>query len=194
MSENPVDELLILEFKSQKDWEEWLDKNHGQQAGVWLKFAKKNSGETTVSFVEALDSAICFGWIDSQGKSLNDKFYLQKFSPRRAKSVWSKINVGRVERLISEGKMMLPGMAQVEAAKADGRWDKAYAPVSQAKVPEDFAKALAKNKKAADFFETLSKSKQYSFIWRLHNAKKPETRARNIENFVSMLAEGKTLN
>jgi len=188
-----MDELAVLEFRSQKKWEEWLDKNHTQREAVWLKFAKKNSGETTVNYGEALDMALCYGWIDSQVKSFDDKFYLQKFSPRRVGSVWSDINRGKIERLIAEGRMQPAGLAQVEAAKADGRWEAAYSSQSMVEVPEDFKKALAKNKKAAQFFETISKSNRYAIIWRLHHSKKPETRAANIKKFIGMLSEGKTL-
>lgn len=188
-----MNDLRILEFGSQKELEAWLEKNHGQQDGVWLKFAKKNSGETTVSFVEALDTAICYGWIDSQGKSLDEKFYLQKFSPRRPNSVWSKVNIERVERLMAEGRMKPAGIALVKAAQSDGRWDAAYEPQSTAEVPEDFLRALAKNKKAADFFEQLNKANRYTIIHRLHHSKRPETRERNIKKFVDMLANGKKL-
>jgi len=185
-----MSELPVLEFKSQADWERWLDKNHSWADGVWLKYAKKNSGFKTVNHSEAIDVALCYGWIDSQGKGFDEKFHLVKFTPRRPRSVWSKINVERAERLIAEGKMKPAGLAQVEAAKADGRWEKAYAGQATAEIPEDFKVALAKNKKAAAFFETLSKSNKYSFIWRLHHVKRPETRAANIEKYVEMLAEG----
>jgi uncharacterized protein YdeI (YjbR/CyaY-like superfamily) len=179
-----------LKFGSQIEWEKWLAKNGGQADGVWLKFAKKNSGETTVNYAEALEEALCYGWIDSQTKTFDDKFYLQKFTPRRAKSVWSKINVEKAEALIKEGRMKPTGMAQVQAAKADGRWDAAYAAQSVAEAPADFLEALAKNKKAAAFYETLSKANKYAFIWRLHHVKRPETRAANIEKYVEMLADG----
>lgn len=185
-----MSELAILEFKTPAEWEKWLEKNHGQQDGVWLKFAKKNSGETTVTYDEAVDSGLGYGWIDSQVKTSDEKYYMQKFSPRRPKSVWSKINVERAERLIKEGRMKPAGQMQVEAAKADGRWAAAYEGQSTAEIPEDFAKALAKNKKAADFFETLNKANKYAFIWRLHHVKRPETRAANIKKYVEMLADG----
>jgi len=185
-----MSELQVLQFASQKDWKDWLDKNRGQLDGVWLKYAKKDSGVTTINHSEAIDTALCYGWIDSQAKSLDDRFYLVKFTPRRPKGVWSRINVERVERLIAEGKMKPSGLAQVEAAKADGRWDAAYEGQSTARVPEDFQKALNKNKKAAEFFESLSKSNKYAFIWRLHHVKRPEARARNIEKYVEMLADG----
>jgi uncharacterized protein YdeI (YjbR/CyaY-like superfamily) len=186
--ETAADGLQILEIKSQKDWREWLNKNYSQTEGVWLKFAKKASGLTTVNYGEALEEALCYGWIDSQARSLDDKYYLQKFSPRRAKSIWSKINVGKAEKLIAEGKMQPAGLAQIEAAKADGRWAAAYASPAMIEMPADFAKALAKNKKAAEFYETLSKGNKYAILWRLHNAKRPETRERNIKKFIAMLA------
>lgn len=179
-----------MEFKTRAEWEKWLEKNHSQPDGVWLKYAKKDSGEVTIQHPEAVETALCYGWIDSQAKSFDDDFYLQKFTPRRPKSMWSKKNVEKVENLIKEGRMKPAGLAQVETAKADGRWDAAYAPQSTTEVPEDFAKALAKNKKAAQFFETLNKANKYSFIWRLHHVKSPETRAANIEKYVEMLADG----
>lgn len=183
-------ELEIRQFASQKEWEKWLDKNHGKPGGVWLKFAKKDSGETTVNYAQAMDMALCYGWIDSQTKKFDDKFYLQKFTPRRAKSVWSKINVDKVGALIKEGRMKPSGLAQVEAAKADSRWAAAYAGQATAAMPEDFKKALAKNKKAAEFFESLSKANKYAFTWRLHHVKRPETRTKNIKKYVDMLADG----
>ncbi len=185
-----ADGLQILELRAQKDWRKWLDKNYGQTDGVWLKFAKKASGITTVNYSEALEEALCYGWIDSQSKTFDDKYYLQKFSPRRARSVWSKINVGKAEALIAEGRMQPPGLVQVEAAKADGRWQAAYDSPASAEMPDDFVSALAKNKKAKEFYETLSRSNKYAIIWRLQQAKRPETRARNIDKFISMLADG----
>jgi uncharacterized protein YdeI (YjbR/CyaY-like superfamily) len=186
-------ELQVKQFASQKDWEKWLDKNHGQIDGVWLKFAKKNSGIATVGFVEAIEVALCYGWIDSHRKGLDHKFYLQKFSPRRARSTWSKINVGRVEALIKAGMMRPAGIAQVEAAKADGRWAAAYASPSTIEIQDYFLEALAKNKKAKDFFETISKGNKYAIVWRLHQAKRPETKQRLTKKYIDMLAEGKTL-
>jgi uncharacterized protein YdeI (YjbR/CyaY-like superfamily) len=185
-----ADGLQILEIRTQKGWQKWLDKNYAQQDGVWLKFAKKASGITTVNYAEALEEALCYGWIDSQAKSFDDKYYLQKFSPRRARSIWSKINVDKVEKLIAEGKMQPAGLAQIEAAKADGRWEAAYHSPANAVMSEDFSKALNKNKKAKEFYETLSKGNKYAILWRLQQAKRPETRARNIEKFIAMLAAG----
>jgi uncharacterized protein YdeI (YjbR/CyaY-like superfamily) len=185
-----TDGLQILELKSQKNWRAWLDKNHSQTDGVWLKFAKKTSGIKTVNYAEALEEALCYGWIDSQVKSLDDKYYLQKFSPRRSRSIWSKINVGKVEKLIAEGKMQPAGLAQIEAAKADGRWQAAYSSPADITEPPEFLAALNKNKKAKEFYANLSKSNRYAILWRLHNAKRPATRARNIEKFIAMLAAG----
>jgi uncharacterized protein YdeI (YjbR/CyaY-like superfamily) len=185
-----TDGLQILELKSQKNWRAWLEKNHSQTDGVWLKFAKKTSGIKTVNYAEALEEALCYGWIDSQAKSLDDKYYLQKFSPRRSRSIWSKINVGKVEKLIAEGKMQPAGLAQIEAAKADGRWQAAYSSPADITEPPEFLAALNKNKKAKEFYANLSKSNRYAILWRLHNAKRPATRARNIEKFIAMLAAG----
>jgi uncharacterized protein YdeI (YjbR/CyaY-like superfamily) len=185
-----MNELPVLEFKSQAEWERWLDKNHARTNGVWLKYAKKGSGIKTVSHSDAIDVALSYGWIDSQGKGFDEKFHLVKFTPRRPRSVWSKINVERVGRLMAKGKMKPAGLAQVEAAQADGRWERAYAGQATAEIPEDFKAALAKNQKAAKFFESLTKANKYAFIWRLHHVKRPETRAANIEKYIEMLAEG----
>jgi uncharacterized protein YdeI (YjbR/CyaY-like superfamily) len=185
-----MSEFLILEFKTQADWERWLAKNQSRTDGVWLKYAKKDSGFKTVSHSEAIDVALCYGWIDSQAKGFDEKFHLVKFTPRRPRSVWSKINVDRAERLIAEGKMKPAGLAQIKAAKADGRWERAYAGQATAEIPEDFKAALAKNKQAAEFYDSLNKANKYAFIWRLHHVKRPETRAANIEKYVRMLAEG----
>ena len=186
-------ELPILSFGSQAEWEKWLDKNGGQGNGVWIKFAKKNSGEVTVNYTDAIESALCYGWIDSQVKTFDDRYYLQKFTPRREKSVWSKINVDKAKALIKEGRMKPAGLAQVQAAKADGRWDAAYEGQSTAEAPADFIEALTKNKKAAEFYETLNNTNKYAIIWRLHHSKKPETRAANIDKYIAMLANGQKL-
>src|SRR6478609_9355706 len=169
-------ELEILQFGTQQNWESWLEKNHRQQDGVWLKFAKNNSGETTVTYGEAVETGLCYGWIDSQVKTFDEKFYLQKFTPRRAKSLWSKVNREKIEKLITAGKMKPAGLAQVEAAKADGRWNAAYSSASTIQMPADFQKALNKNKKAADFFAGLSSSNRYAILFRLENTKRAENR------------------
>jgi len=184
-------DYLVEKFASQAEFEEWLERN-AEADGVWLKLAKKGSGEMTVSYAEAVESSLCYGWIDSQAKTFDDKFYIQKFTPRRTKSVWSVINREKVERLIADGRMKPAGLEQVNAAKADGRWDAAYEGSSTAVAPDDFLEALAKNKKAAAFYETMSKSNKYAIIWRLHHSKKPETRVANISKFIKMLSEGKT--
>ena len=184
-------EYSVKEFKDQKAFEVWLAANP-ESDGIWLKLAKKGSGQTTVTYAEAVESGLCYGWIDSQAKTFDNKFYIQKFTPRRAKSVWSKKNVEKSEQLIADGRMKPAGMEQVKDAKSDGRWDSAYEGSSTAEAPDDFLKALAKSKKAAAFYETLSKSNKYAFYWRLHHSKKPETRQANIEKFVKMLAEGKS--
>lgn len=186
-------ELGTKQFESQRAWAVWLDKNHGQTDGVWLKFAKKNSGQTTVNYAEALEEALCYGWIDSQAKTFDDKFYMQKFSPRRTKSVWSKINVAKVEALIASGKMKPAGLAQIEAAKADGRWAAAYTSSKDSEMPDYFLKALSKNQPAKDFFETITKGNKYAIAWRLHQAKLPETKQRLTQKFIDMLAEHKTI-
>ena len=183
-------ELPVLKFGSQAEWEKWLDENGNQADGVWLKYAKKDSGEITLNHTQAVETALCYGWIDSQAKTFDDKYYLQKFSPRRPRSTWSKINVERAEELIAAGRLKPAGLDQVEAAKADGRWAAAYAGQRTAEAPADFLEALAKNKKAAEFYETLNKANKYAIIWRLHHSKKPETRAANIERYVDMLADG----
>jgi uncharacterized protein YdeI (YjbR/CyaY-like superfamily) len=187
-----MDELEVKQFASQEDWAEWLDKNPHSD-GVWLKFAKKNSGEITVNYAEAIEEALCYGWIDSQVKTFDEKFYIQKFTPRRAKSIWSKINVTKAEALIAADKMKPSGLDQIEAAKADGRWAAAYASPSDSEMPDYFLKALAKNKKASEFFETISKGNKYAIAWRLHQAKKSETKERLTQKFIKMLADHKTL-
>lgn len=180
-------ELPTLPFASQSEWADWLAKNHDKSAGVWMKLAKKDSGITSITITEALDGALCYGWIDGQRLSFDEKYYLQKYTPRRLKSIWSKINVQKVERLIKSGQMKPAGLKAIEAAKADGRWVNAYDGQKNMAVPEDLQKALNKNKKAKAVFESLKSSERYSFLFRIHNAKKAETRERRIKQFVEML-------
>ena len=182
-------ELLILPFASQSKWADWIAKQHDKSAGVWLKLAKKDSGIPSVTYAEALDIALCYGWIDGQKNSFDEKYFLQKFTPRRPKSIWSKINVEKVERLIASGQMKPSGLKAIEAAKADGRWKQAYSSQKNISVPEDFQSALDKNKKAKAFFETLNSSNRYPFLFRIETAKKAETRAKRIQQFVEMLAK-----
>jgi uncharacterized protein YdeI (YjbR/CyaY-like superfamily) len=186
-------ELPILEFRGQRAWADWLEQNHAHDSGVWLKFAKKGSGSTTVTYVEAVEEALCYGWIDGQAASHDDAYYLQRFTPRRPRSRWSQINRDRAERLIAQKRMQPAGLAQVEAARDDGRWEAAYASPSAAAVPEDLQRALDDNPEARAFFETLSGTNRYAILYRVQNAKRPETRARRIAQYVEMLAEHRTL-
>ncbi|MDQ3956966.1 MAG: YdeI/OmpD-associated family protein [Actinomycetota bacterium] len=187
------DGLPLLAFASQRAWEEWLEENHASAPGMWLKLAKKASGVASVSYPEAVESALCFGWIDGLKRPLDERFSLQRFTPRRKKSKWSRINKDRATELIASGRMRPAGLAAVEAAKADGRWDAAYDPQSDAPVPEDLQRELDANPEAAAFFATLKGAKRYAFLYRIADAKRPETRARRIEQFVAMMNEGKTL-
>jgi uncharacterized protein YdeI (YjbR/CyaY-like superfamily) len=186
-------ELPIFEFHSQREWADWLEQNHTQASGVWLKFAKRGSDATTVTYTEAVEEALCYGWIDGQTARHDERYYLQRFTPRRPRSRWSQINRGRAEHLIVQKRMKPAGVAQVEAARADGRWEAAYAPPSSAKVPEDLQHALDENPVAKAFFETLNGGNRYAILYRVNDAKRPETRARRIAEFVAMLAEHRTL-
>lgn len=185
-------ELATLRFASQKDFETWLKKNHASASGVWVRFFKKGSGEKTIFYAEALDAALCYGWIDSQVKSYDAKSYIQKFTPRGPKSIWSKVNREHVKRLEKEGRMRPAGIAQVEAAKKDGRWNQAYDSPKNMKVPEDFLIRLKKHKAAHAFFKTLTKANVYAIAWRLQTAKKPETRQKRMAAILEMLKTGKS--
>lgn len=184
-------EQPTLSFESQRAFEKWLAKEHNNSDGIWLKIAKKASGIPTVSYQEALEVALCYGWIDGQMKRYDDDYYVQRFTPRRARSKWSKINVGKVEELIAAGKMKPAGLAEVERAKEDGRWDAAYDSRATATVPDDLAAALKKDPKAAATFETLTGSQRYSILYQVQDAKRAETRARRIAKYVDMLKRGK---
>ena len=179
----------IMDFPSAREFEQWLAKNHAESTGIWLRFFKKNSGVLSVSYVEAVDAAICFGWIDGQLKKYDEESWLRKFTPRRPKSVWSKRNRAHAERLIKAGKMHAAGLQEVEAAKEDGRWKAAYDSASDMEIPDDFVKELAKNKRAKAFFETLNRANVYAIVWRLQTAKKPETRQRRLATILAMLAK-----
>jgi uncharacterized protein YdeI (YjbR/CyaY-like superfamily) len=189
----PKPELPILQLPSQAAWSDWLESNHAGSDGVRLKFAKKGAPVATVTFSEALEAALCYGWIDGQINRLDEHYYCHRFTPRRRRSKWSRINCENAERLIAEGKMKPAGLAQVEAAREDGRWDAAYEPASTATVPDDLEHALDQNPKAKAFFATLTGSNRYAILYRLQDAKRPETRAKRITRFVEMLAEGRTL-
>jgi uncharacterized protein YdeI (YjbR/CyaY-like superfamily) len=186
-------ELPILPFASQSKWADWLAKQHDKSTGVWLKLAKKDSGIPSITHDEALEIALCYGWIDGQGKSFDDPYWLQKFTPRRPKSIWSKINVEKVERLIASGQMKPAGLKAIEAAKADGRWERAYDSQKNISVPEDFQTALNKNKKAKAFFATLNSVNRYAILFRIHNAKKEETRTKRIKLFIEMLEKNEKI-
>jgi uncharacterized protein YdeI (YjbR/CyaY-like superfamily) len=186
-------DLPVLLFGSKKKFADWLAKNHNKSAGVWVKLAKKGTGIPSVTISEALDVALCYGWIDGQRASFDEKYYLQKYTPRRSKSNWSKINTEKVEKLIAGGEMKPAGLQAVEAAKQDGRWDAAYASQRMMTVPADFQSALNKNRKAKVFFETLTGSRRYLFLFRIVTAKKAETRAKRIRQFVEMLERAETL-
>jgi uncharacterized protein YdeI (YjbR/CyaY-like superfamily) len=188
-----ADDLPRVPFESEQAWETWLEANHTTSPGLWLQIAKKDSGIPTVTYAEALQVALCFGWIDGQKGALDDKYFLQRFTPRRPKSKWSQINREHIARLTAAGRMRPAGQREVDAAKADGRWDAAYAPASTITVPDDFQAALEARSEAAAFWATLNGTNRYAILYRIGDAKKPETRARRIEQFVTMLAEGKTL-
>ena len=170
-----------------------MKKNHKKASCIWVKSAKKKSGIPSITWDEGVDVALCYGWIDGQAKSLNETYTLQRYTPRGKRSTWSKLNRERVARLIKEGRMQPAGLAEVERAKTDGRWDAAYDPPSTATVPDDLAKALGKSAKAKKFFETLNSTNRYAILHRIQNAKKPETRARRIGQFVEMLKKGEKL-
>ncbi len=183
-------DIPVIAFRSAKDWQSWLSKNAGASAGIWLKIFKKDTGEKTVTYAEALDEALCYGWIDGQKKSLDEQAWLQKFCPRRPKSIWSKVNISHVERLTQAGKMKPAGLEAVAAAKADGRWEAAYEAQSKMTVPDDFLKALGKNKKTLAFYKTLNKANLFAIAFRLQTAKKPETRQKRMEAILAMLSKG----
>lgn len=186
-------ELPTLPFESKKKWANWLAKQHDKSAGVWLKLAKKDSGIPSVTYEEALDVALCYGWIDGQKKGFDDKYWLQKFTPRGSKGIWSKINTEKAERLIASGEMKPAGLKAIEAAKQDGRWEAAYSSQKNISVPEDLQAALDKNRKAKAFFATLNSTNRYAILFRITTAKRPETRAKRIQQFVEMLERGEKL-
>jgi uncharacterized protein YdeI (YjbR/CyaY-like superfamily) len=182
---------LMQAFKSSAEFRQWLEQNHARSSGIWLRIFKKASKEESLTYAEALDQALCYGWIDGQKKPLDAQSWLQKFTPRRPTSGWSKINTGHVARLIKAGAMTGAGLKAVEAAKADGRWQAAYASSRSASPPEDFLMELGKNKKAKAFFETLNKANVYAIVYRLQTAKKPEARERRLKTILAMMAQGK---
>ena len=186
-------DLPVVAFSSQQAFEVWLTSQPADCRGLWLKIAKKASGITSISSAEAVDSALCHGWIDGQLDSFDGNYWLIRFTPRQPASKWSEINRARAQELVALGRMRPAGLKEIERAKKDGRWDAAYAAQSTAQVPDDLARSLAKNKKAKAFFETLDSKNRFAILYRIHSAKKPETRAARIEKFVAMLVEGETL-
>jgi uncharacterized protein YdeI (YjbR/CyaY-like superfamily) len=186
-------DLPIIAFKSQQAWNTWLAAQGASSEGLWLKLAKKSSGIASLSKSEAVDTGLCHGWIDGQLNSFDDKYALVRFTPRRQASKWSERNRTRALQLIELDCMLPAGMKEIERAQKDGRWAAAYAPQSTAQVPDDLQTALAKNKKASEFFEALDRVNRYAILYRVHNAKKPETRAARIEKFIAMLAAGETI-
>jgi len=185
--------LPVLAFASQAAWREWLEAQHASSKGLWLKIAKKGSGADTVSYAEALDVALCYGWIDGQKDAFDARWWLQRFTPRGRRSKWSKINCAKATALIEAGRMRPAGLREVERAKADGRWEAAYDSPSNLTVPQDLADALEANPEAKAFFATLNRTNRYAILYRLHDAKRPGTRAQRIEKFVAMLGRGEAL-
>ena len=182
--------METLAFKSSAAFRKWLAANHDKVDGIWLRIYKSKSNQASVTYAEALDQALCYGWIDGQKQPHDEHSWLQKFTPRRVRSGWSKINTQHAERLIKDGLMASAGLKAVEAAKADGRWHAAYASPKNAAPPEDFLKALGRDKAAKAFFETLNKANVYAIVYRLQTAKKTETRERRMQNILAMLSRG----
>jgi uncharacterized protein YdeI (YjbR/CyaY-like superfamily) len=189
----PRTDLPILGFADQGAWESWLAGQHAVSPGIWLKIPRKDSGATGVSYPDALTVALCYGWIDGQKGRLDDDYWLQRFGPRRPGSRWSKINTEKAAELIEAGLMQPPGMREVELARSDGRWDAAYQGQRAMGVPDDLAAELARNETAAAFFATLSGANRYAILYRIGDAKRPETRARRIAKYVAMLAAHETI-
>ena len=190
----PERQSEVLDASSAREWERWLERNHGVAAeGVWLRLFKKGRSDATLDYAQAVEVALCFGWIDGQKRTHDESSWVQRFTPRRARSGWSKVNTERVERLIAEGRMRPAGLREVELAKEDGRWARAYDPPSAATVPEDFLVELRKHKKAAAFFATLDKRNVYAVVYRLQTAKTEATRAKRMQAMIEMFDRGEKL-
>jgi uncharacterized protein YdeI (YjbR/CyaY-like superfamily) len=185
--------LPVLTFRDSGSFEQWLEQQPADAAGAWLKLPKKSAGSPGLTKAEAIDAALCFGWIDGQLDKYDDEYFLVRFTPRKARSKWSQVNKRRATELLAEGRMRPSGVAQIEAAKADGRWAAAYAPASSATVPADLQDALDRNPQAAKFFATLRGANRYAILYRIGSVKRPETRARKIAEFVAMLERGETI-
>ncbi|GAA0380039.1 YdeI/OmpD-associated family protein [Paenibacillus motobuensis] len=180
-------DLPMMIFNRQQDFEDWLEQNHESSEGIMLKIAKKDSTISTVSYSEALDCALCYGWIDSRKEKGDEETWLQRFTPRKARSIWSKVNKERAEALIANGRMKSSGYKVIEVAKQNGQWDSAYESQSKSNLPEDFASELSKNNQAKEFYDMLDSRNKYAIMFRINNAKKQETRQKRIEQFISML-------
>jgi uncharacterized protein YdeI (YjbR/CyaY-like superfamily) len=189
----PRPELPVLLFSADADWERWLAGHHSDAPGVWLQFAKKGCETPSVNYAQALDTALCYGWIDGQVRRMDASFYLQRFTPRGPRSKWSQNNRDHVARLSEAGRMREPGLARVREAQDDGRWDAAYEPQSRATVPDDLRAALDEHPKAGEFFATLTGSTRYAFLYRLHHVTDPARRAKRIADYVQRLSAGRTL-
>jgi uncharacterized protein YdeI (YjbR/CyaY-like superfamily) len=187
------DDLPVRRFASRAAWEKWLTANHDRSPGVWIELAKKDSGVDSVSRADALEVALCYGWIDSQSMTVDDKRYRQRFTPRRSRSKWSKINCAAVERLLAEGRLAPAGVREMEAAKGDGRWEAAYDSPRTIAVPPDLEARLARNARARRAFEKLDSQNRYAILYRLHHAKRADTRQRRLDQFVAMLEAGRTI-
>ncbi len=186
-----MNEIPTKTFSSAATWRRWLDANHATSSGLWLRIYKKAAGKKTVTYAEALDEALCYGWIDGQKNKGDEASWLQKFTPRRPRSMWSKNNREHVARLVEAGRMTVRGQKEVDAARKDGRWDKAYDAASTMEIPADFLRELKKDKQALSFFESLNRTNVFAIVWRLQTAKKPETRTRRMELFFQMMKDGK---
>jgi uncharacterized protein YdeI (YjbR/CyaY-like superfamily) len=186
-------ELPVVGFATRAEWAAWLAAEHAASAGVWLRIARKDGGAESVSYSDALDVALCHGWIDGQKDRLDERFWLQRFTPRKPRSRWSKRNRERAEALIAGGEMAAAGMAEIERARADGRWDAAYDSHSTATVPDDLQAQLDANAAAGEFFEGLDSTNRYAILYRIQEARRPETRARRIAKYVAMLSEGRKI-
>jgi uncharacterized protein YdeI (YjbR/CyaY-like superfamily) len=186
--------LPLRSFRDREAFEEWLAEHHTTVPALWVRFYRKDSGVPTVVYDEAVDAALCFGWIDSQAKSLDEESYIQRFGPRKAKSPWSEINKERVARLMREGRMREAGFRAIEAAKANGEWERAYASPSTMTPPPEFVQALHANEKAEAFFATLSKTQQFYFLYRIVTAKRPETKEKRIREAIAKLERGEKMN
>ena len=189
----PSDPLPVVSFESTDAWDAWLADHYADSPGLWLKIAKKGAAGRSISYSDALDVALCHGWIDGQKGRFDDEYWLQRFTPRKPGSNWSKINTERAAALIESARMRPAGLREVEAAQADGRWEQAYESQSRVTVPEDLARALAANPRAGEFFATLDSANRYAVLYRIGTAKRPETRAKRIETFVAMLSEHKKI-